>query len=161
MTPTLGRLYRVDNNNIMIRTSSAYGSDDEVELRLYYDIDRRQDCYTRTSIRWQFKDWSYDIQYCLNNKDFSGKLSNVPEAVNKTWIITTSPGKLNMTCNGVPVLQYLYYDAELEDCLEDVEYRNIPIRYVRVYNSNTKMELNYGSKYITRYQSAPHKSRLS
>ena len=98
----------------MIRTTGEfYGFHDQVALRL---VRNNRLYYILT---WWFKprNWQYSIEYC-SQFDFSQSLSNVPADISKTWIITTAPASITVTCNSVQVLWYEFVWDDNSNCLE-------------------------------------------
>ena len=82
--------------HLFIRTNTEYGVDKSIYLRL---SDKSDNMITQHQI--YFKNWKYDTYYC--GKDY--QLENVPDAVEKLWMIEKADTYSAIWCNGVELLK--------------------------------------------------------
>ena len=110
-------IYPVYNKRIKITTASHYGSSDQVDFSLFDDKNS-----TITNIVWRFKNWACNIGYCTLWGS-SLKLRNVPHDNIKTWVVTATTMFINIRCNNVEVLNFMYHNADVGFCDTEVKGR--------------------------------------
>ena len=88
---------------LLIKTDSAVGSDDDLEVRFYKENDEigRIEIWFSTPVK-------YEIHNCQDMTDFS---STLPSEVNKIWKITKLSGpRIIIECNGEEVVDITMSD---------------------------------------------------
>ena len=94
--------YPLKSNSFYIATESVTGSSDSVYFSLYTDS------VLVTSIGWRFSDWGYIIIYCTPT-DYSLKfLVTPPTGVKKTWEVTFTPEDVEIKCNNLKLLHFVF-----------------------------------------------------
>ena len=82
--------------HLFIRTNTTYGVDESIDIKLSDESNKNQ----ITQYQIYFKNWKYDMYYC--GKDY--QLENVPEAVEKLWMIEKADTYSAIWCNGVQLI---------------------------------------------------------
>ena len=104
------------SNTVYFITNSADGSGDIVKFAL---LDKR----FVTHLVFSFKDWGYSIAYCTPGIRIL-KFTTTPPSVSvkhKIWELTKSVNGLNLKCNGVEVLDFVYRDEYNPKCVTQVK----------------------------------------
>ena len=84
--------------HLFIRTNTEYGVDKSIYLRL---SDKSGNRITEHQI--YFKNWEHNMLYCGNHL-----LENVPDAVEKLWMIEKADTYSAIWCNGVELLKVTF-----------------------------------------------------
>ena len=108
--------YQIYNSSFKIATNNNhmdyYG---RIELALYSNS---SGYITEVTIRVDDESWMYNIWHCTS---FYLPLTNVPTETNKIWVLTATEAHLNMKCNGVEVLHFVYDDSPDYECKREVK----------------------------------------
>ena len=64
----------------------------------------------------------YKIEHCTT---YDLLLTNVPAETNKIWVITATEAHLNIKCNGVEVLHFVYDDSPDYECKREVKGKSV------------------------------------
>ena len=107
-----GIQYRIFNSGFKIATTDMDYSFGYIELFLYTDSGLR---ILDISIQQEHENWMYEIFWCTP-RYYKLPLTNVPTEKNKTWFITATEAHLNIKCNGVEVLHFVYDDSPRFEC---------------------------------------------
>ena len=86
--------------HLFIRTNTEYG----VDKSIYIKFSDRSDRITEHQI--YFKNWEHNMYYCGNYQ-----LENVPDAVEKLWMIEKADTYSAIWCNGVELLKVNFAEA--------------------------------------------------
>ena len=103
IVPVKDTVYPLNSNTFYITTESVTGSSDIVYFSLYTDSGG-----WFTNIYWRFSHWGYIIYYCTPY-DFSLKFPvTPPTGVKKTWEITLKTEDIQIKCNAIQVLHFIF-----------------------------------------------------
>ena len=108
--------YQVYNSSFKIATNDNHiDYYERIELDLYSNS---SGYITEVTIRVDGESWQFKIRHCTS---YYLPLTNVPTETNKTWVITATEAHLNMKCNGVEVLHFVYDDSPDYECKSEVK----------------------------------------
>ena len=111
--PTRYTKYQIFNSSFKIATNESHMDHHEkIELDLYSNS---SGYITDVTISLYDESWQFKIWHCTS---FYLPLTNVPTETNKIWVITATEAHVNMKCNGVEVLHFVYDDSPDYDCKE-------------------------------------------
>ena len=103
--------YTLNSNTLNIVTESITGGSDEVVFNLFTDSGS-----WISVIRWRFRNWVYNIRHCTPY--YTQKFPvTPPTSVKKTWRITVSPDDIEIECNTLKVLHFIFNDTVRHDNL--------------------------------------------
>ena len=119
IVPVRNTYYSLNSSTFYITTESVTGSSDVVDFYLYTDS-----VALITNIGWRFNDSGYVIEYCTPHPDYSLKFYvTLPTGVNKTWEITLTPEDVNIKCNTLQILHFIFNNTHDERCTGQVKWR--------------------------------------
>ena len=103
--------YTIHSNTFYIKTESAIGADDVLGFSLFTDDDKKI-----TNYRWRLDDWAYIVNDCTP-EDWSLKFPVTPPTdVEKTWEVTATAEAINIKCNTLEVLHFIYRNSYNGQC---------------------------------------------
>eukprot|EP00116_Pleurobrachia_bachei_P001031 sb/3461293/ len=103
----------LETTPLQIKTDSALGSSEQIRVNLY-DKDSSVIAFAAVIVKFTSPMW-YWIGHCSTNwKDLPVQ---PPVEVDNIWTITKTEIALIITCNGVEVLNYLFADSSLSNCI--------------------------------------------
>ena len=109
---------------LLIKTDSTFGSDDEIFVELHDKEDENSFFYLK--LRWSLSDIQFALENCINT--WTDLPTQPPNDVDKTWMFTKTSTALNISCNGVELLNYVFSDSGNSDC---VSYWSRDVGYIR------------------------------
>ena len=104
--------YPIFNSSFKIATRDMVSSVGEIEFELYTSSGRR---IIEVTIHKEHENWMYELYWCTP-RSYNLPLTNVPTEKNKTWFVTATEAHLNIKCNGVEVLHFVYNDSPRIEC---------------------------------------------
>ena len=93
-----------------------------MSFNLYPEIDNDP----ITAIYWRFKgDWGYVIKHCTPY-GYTLKFPVTPPILNiKTWEVTVTPEDVEIKCNTLQVLHFIYNNTHFADCTSKVKGKKV------------------------------------
>eukprot|EP00116_Pleurobrachia_bachei_P007028 sb/3467290/ len=103
----------LEGTPIQIKTDSTLGS----EQRIWLNVFDKDGVYISSVSVWFKSPIQYQILYCTAWTDLPVQ---PPADVEKIWTFTITKTALTITCNNVEVLNYLFADSSLSDCVTNL-----------------------------------------
>eukprot|EP00116_Pleurobrachia_bachei_P003169 sb/3463431/ len=100
----------LEGTPLQIKTNSTLGSNEEISVEMYKTGGI---IFSHVDVRFT-SPMQYYMAYC---SDWTDLPVQPPVEVNKIWTITKTETALIITCNGVEVLNLLFADSSISDCV--------------------------------------------
>ena len=114
--------YQVYNSSFKIATNNTHiDYHGRIELDLYAHSSKDWEITEITIHAYDDDSWMYTIRHCTTSYSDYLPLTNVPAETDKIWVITATEAYLNMKCNGVEVLHFVYDDSPDYECKRQVK----------------------------------------